>query len=145
MRSAPQSGARAVPTLQELASAVVARRIEHYDCPSLPYGAGPDFIRRLAADRRLRAETLAPLLRSAQAVDDLEECLGAPLARMALGCHGAAALAAQLLASREALAERRREGRVAQQLPDGTRLAVPSPGAVPWDHGSCDLRVEARR
>ena len=57
----------------------------------------------------------------------------------------AAQIAAQLLASREALAERRREGRVAQQLPDGTRLAVLAPGAVPWDHGSCDLRVEARR
>lgn len=146
---APQIGTYPPPpTLQILAASVVAGRIESYECPALPYGCGPDMIRRLAATGRLRAETLAPLLRSFSVADDLEAELGQSLTHLALGCHGGRALAAQVLRSREA-AKRGRQRRDAREvgtlaleldLPEGSRISRELP-----EGRCCDLRVETMR
>jgi hypothetical protein len=124
-----------------LAASVVASCIENYDCPALPYGCGPDMICRLATTGRLRAETLAPLLRSFSVADDLEVELGQSLAHLALACHGGRALAAQVLRSREAAKRVRRQGDARRLgLPEGSRIAKELPKGI-----CCDLRVETMR
>jgi hypothetical protein len=112
-----------VPTLEALCLDAVAANVHHYEPSSLagvlPYGGGCSVLERLACTRRLRPETLNPLLAETgvgSVQEAIQPVLGRELAGAAAGCRGLSALAVQ----RIQYAARPRDQQPAS-MPHGTR------------------------
>ena len=95
--------AREVPSLEDLCFDAVAANVHIYEPTSLagalPFGGGATIVERLVATRRLRPETLGPLLvdRDDSSFDAVSQQLGSALASSAAGCRGLAMLASHRL------------------------------------------------
>ena len=94
-----------VPSLQSLALNAIAGLIHCHEPTELPigvlpFGGGAEIIKRLVATRRLRPETLQPLLQDWTLAPELRNALGESLSdclSAAPNCRGLSQLAVQRL------------------------------------------------
>lgn len=123
-----------VPTLESLCVKALASHVhssEPHELATLPYGGGKAVIDALIQSRRLRPESLCPLLRDWSTADAAADCIGGTLVCAAPGCRGLAGLAAQRLRFAKQRQDERRAQRDPQQhLPYGGDRALLPAGTI---------------